>query len=460
MLKTTLLVFGLTACYASTFAQKVEQRLSSVMKNFTADAQMKHAIVGLYVVNTTNNTVVFDYNGDVGLAPASTQKIITAATALELLGTNYQYKTKLGYTGRLKGDSLNGDIIIDPSGDPSFGSSRYQTTNLDMLQRWTEKFAATGIKVVKGDIVINDTAWGTQTLPGGWIWDDMGNYYGAGSGAFNWLENKYQLQLKPGKKLGDKAEIIGADPGLYHVELESELTTGPRGSGDNAYIYLSPYGTKGYVRGTIPLGEDPFTIQGSFPDAAFQFKEFWKEKLYTKQIECLQFLSDTKRAKSDTVWLDTIYSPNMDSLVYWFMQKSINLYGEAMLKTIAGQQTGMATTEKGVDVIRKFWQERGINKAALRILDGSGLSPQNRVTAKSLVQVLAYAKQQPWFDAYFASFPVYNGMKLKSGTISGAKAFAGYHTAKDGTSYAVAIIVNNADGIVTNKMFNVLDVLK
>ncbi len=460
-LKTTFLLFGLVGFAAPTMAQTATQKIERAVTNLLADQQMKHAIMGLYVVNTSTNKVVFELNSEVGLAPASTQKIITAATALELLGTTYQYKTRLGYCGAVVGDSLNGDVVIMPSGDPSFGSSRYSATKADMLQRWTTKLAATGIKNIKGDITINDALWGTQTLPGGWIWDDMGNYYGAGAAGFNWLENKYQLQLKPGKKVGDKAEIVGSDPGLYHVDLESELTTGPRGSGDNAYIYLSPYGTKGFVRGTIPLGEDPFTIQGAFPDAGQQFIEFWKEKLYQQQIECFNYWSEPKKSTvSDTIVLDTIVSPTMDSLVYWFMQKSINLYGEALVKTIGMEKKGNGTTEQGLALMKQFWQERGVDKTAFKLLDGSGLSPQNRVTAKGLVQVLQYAKAQPWFDAYYQSFPLNNKMKLKSGTISGAKAFAGYHTAADGTEYAVAIIINNADGAITNKMFVVLDALK
>jgi D-alanyl-D-alanine carboxypeptidase/D-alanyl-D-alanine-endopeptidase (penicillin-binding protein 4) len=79
----------------------------------------------------------------------------------------------------------------------------------------------------------------------------------------------------------------------------------------------------------------------------------------------------------------------------------------------------------------------------LRIIDGSGLSPQNRVTVDALVKVLQYAKSRPWFNYYYDALPVYNQMKLKSGTIGGAKSFAGYHTAKDGTAYTVAIIINN-----------------
>ena len=113
--------------------------------------------------------------------------------------------------------------------------------------------------------------------------------------------------------------------------------------------------------------------------------------------------------------------------------------------------------------MKQFWQDRGIERSALRINDGSGLSPTNRVTTNALVTVLQYARDKPWFYSFYNGLPIYNGMKLKSGTISGIKGFAGYHTSKDGTEYTVALIVNDFEGSsseVVRKMFLVLDELK
>ena len=158
-----------------------------------------------------------------------------------------------------------------------------------------------------------------------------------------------------------------------------------------------------------------------------------------------------------------LQSPALDSLNYWFMKKSINLYGEALIKTIAYEKKGEGSTEKGLEILKQFWKEKGIEPSALHMKDGSGLSPANRVTPTALVQVLQYARTKSWFKYYYDALPEYNGMKLKSGTIGGVKAFAGYHTAKDGTPYTVAIIVNNYDGStaeVIKKMFRVLDELK
>jgi len=139
-------------------------------------------------------------------------------------------------------------------------------------------------------------------------------------------------------------------------------------------------------------------------------------------------------------------SPRLDSINYWFLRRSINLYGEALVKTLAMEKTGTATTEKGVEVVRDFWAERGIDRSAIHIIDGSGLSPQNRVTTDALVKVLRYARTRPWYPAFYQALPLFNGMHMKSGSVGGARSFAGYQVAADGKEYVFSIIVNNYDG--------------
>ena len=105
-----------------------------------------------------------------------------------------------------------------------------------------------------------DNKFETQA-PGGWIWEDIGNYYGAGVSGLNWHDH-YDMKLKAGNKEGDPVDIVSTSPKLDYNYLINELQTGPKGSGDNAYIYLPPYSYSGFVRGTIPSGENSFIISG------------------------------------------------------------------------------------------------------------------------------------------------------------------------------------------------------
>jgi D-alanyl-D-alanine carboxypeptidase/D-alanyl-D-alanine-endopeptidase (penicillin-binding protein 4) len=165
----------------------------------------------------------------------------------------------------------------------------------------------------------------------------------------------------------------------------------------------------------------------------------------------------------DTTIVFTHYSPPLDSIIYWFLKKSINLYGEALAKTFAYQKNGFGETDKGVQLVKNFWKEKGIAPTELNIVDGSGLSPLNRVTTHAQVMILKYAKSQPWFDGYYYAFPEYNGMTMKSGTINGVKGFCGYQKSRDGNEYIFSFLVNNYNGsasAVVQKMYKVLNELK
>jgi serine-type D-Ala-D-Ala carboxypeptidase/endopeptidase (penicillin-binding protein 4) len=444
-------------------AQTTKEKIDSQVRKLAADTQMVNAILGFYVADANTGEVIADWNGKVGLAPASTQKIVTAVAAFDLLGKDYKYKTEIGYRGVLDSDQLKGDLVIKGYGDPTFGSWRYESTKPDVIfAKFYDYLQRFRIRKITGNILLDASALSFQPLPGGWIWDDIGNYYGAGTWGINWRENQYDLLLRPGAQEGYEVEILGTEPGLLSFNPRNNLKTGKKGSGDNAYIYFPPYSSLAFVEGTFEGGKK---ISGSLPDAPMQFAFETEQLLLSNKIEIgggLEVLNDPLNQQPEIFF--SHYSPSMDSIIYWLMKRSINLYGEALIKTIGLERSGVGSTDTGVAVVRRYYKEKGIAiPAELKIIDGSGLSPSNRITAESLVKILLYAKKQDWFSYFMQSFPQYNGMALKSGTIKGAKSFAGYHTAKDGREYVVAIIVNNYDATassIVNKMYKVLDALK
>ena len=451
-------------------AQTLSAKLSKAWISFEKDSQLKSAIASLYIIDAATGKVVFDKNSRLGLAPASTQKIITSATAYELLGKDFQYETKLGYYGTLKADKLSGGIYIRPSGDPTLGSWRWRQTSEDsVLKRVINAIEKTGIRTY-GSFVTDATGWEGEIIPGGWVWDDIGNYYGAGADVLNWRENQYDLIMKSGQYIGDAVTIVGTKPVLYNYDFVSNVTSAAKGTGDNSYIYFSPTSSTGMVRGTIPVNEEKFTISGAMPSAKNQFLSTLNDSLSKRAINKeLMNLSVDKFSKNKTPeninFFHSEFSPPLDSMSYWFMKRSINLYGEALVKTIAAKQGKTATTDNGAEIVQEFWANKkiGIDKTELNIYDGSGLSPLNRTTTHAQVTILQYAKKQPWFSGYFHGFPEFNNMKLKSGTISRVKSFCGYHTSTAGNQYIVSFIVNNYNGsssALVQKMYKVLDMLK
>ncbi len=451
----------------SATAQVAPTRLSKAYSVFEKDDQLKFALSSLYVVEAKSGKVVFDKNARIGMAPASTQKVITSATALEMLGRDFRYQTSFYYDGEIKDSLLLGNIYIKGDGDPSLGSWRYTNTQPASIEKvLTTALHKAGINRQRGFLQAIVPANESAGIADGWIWQDIGNYYGTAPALLNWNENQYDLYMLPGKREGDTVKLVKTVP-FIHAAMENHLLSGPKGSGDNAYLYFIPGSPVLQVKGTIPCCVSSFKISGAVPNGnsfavtniglLLEQKGFGQVDASAGNSVIPSFPGSTQKL------LVTHLSPSLDSLIYWFNKKSINLYGEALIKTIARTGNKQPGYQEGLQVLTGLWKEKGIDEKELNMVDGSGLSPLNRITTHAQVEVLKYAQKQKWFTGFYASLPEYNGMKMKSGTISGVKGFCGYHKAKDGKEYIFSFLVNNYNGsssALVNKMYKVLNELK
>ncbi|RYZ23611.1 MAG: D-alanyl-D-alanine carboxypeptidase/D-alanyl-D-alanine-endopeptidase [Chitinophagaceae bacterium] len=468
-LKAVSFLFFGSLFYNAATAQPVSERLARVWQRFESDSQLRAAMASLYVEEAGTGTVLFEKNAATGLATASTLKVITAATAYELLGKDFRFTTRFAHDGSVDKGRLTGSLYIIGGGDPSLGSWRWKTTGTDsVLARVTRAVSARGIRSYPGGVTVTAPGWNEEAIPDGWTWNDIGQYYGAASTGVSWHENQFDIKLQPGTKAGDSVRLVSAVPDPGQTVIIRALTGAP-GSGDNSYLYhaigvpCSSEGMGPVLRGTLPPGK-AITVSGSLPDPGFTLLSDLRTAL-DKQVE-LRPPHRLPPPTEDTAKLTIFHreqSPPLDSLCYWFLRRSINLYGEAFLKAIALRQAGTASTQKGAAAVKAFWKERGIDPVELGVRDGSGLSPENRVTTHAQVQVLQYARKQAWFGGYFAGFPTYNDMRMKSGTISAVKGFCGYHKSKDGKEYVFSFLVNNYNGresSIVQKMYAVLNELK
>ena len=447
-------------------AQTIKTKLDAAVKQLEKDPQLKHGLIGFSVIDAATGKPVYEKNGEIGLAPASTQKVFTSIAAFEILGKNYRYKTSFGFDGKTASDSVSkGPLYIVPAGDPSFGSWRFQNTKPDfIIDSILSAFKTKGIKTWWGGVVSIANKFESQAIPDGWIWEDIANYYGAGHYDLNWNENQYDLILKPGIKSGDDVIQKAVRPKIDVVFI-NELRTAAKGSGDNAYIYFEPGHDVLFMRGTLPCCVDSFVISGSFEGASLFVNAVYKYlqagRLISNQPQ-LYFKKRPDEITDFTLFFEH-YSPPFDSINYYFLKRSVNLYGEALIRTIAREKAQIGATEKGIELVKDLFEKIGIEKSAIDIIDGSGLSPQNRVTANSITKALQYAKGRPWFSSFYYALPEINGMKMKSGSIGGVRSYAGYQKAANGKEYIFSIIVNNYNGSsseLNKKLFRILDHLK
>jgi len=462
-----ILIFSIPSLYAQSLKQKVE----NAYKTFESDPQMKYASSSLSVLNAETAAVIYSANGNTGLASASTLKTITSASAFHILGKDFTWETTLGYSGSISANgTLNGDIIITGGGDPSLGSERFDQSRSELiLKKWADALAKAGIKNITGQIIADDRLFGSETMPGGWTWQDMGNYYGAGPSSLTWRENQFDMHFKPGK-VGEHAELLKTDPEMSYLKIVNEVKTGAPGTGDNVYAYSAPFSTMIYLRGSYGLDLKKI-ISASVPDPAFDLAYRLQNKLRQSDIQVENgvvtarlLAANNKPFLPQTQIISVHTSPPLHEIVYWFNQKSINLFGEHLIKTIAWKEGKEITLSQGTELVKKFWSTKiGLDPNSMNIYDGSGLSPANRITTMAMAQILQSLKKESWFESYYNSLPLYNNMKMKSGTINDVIAYTGYHISAQGTPVVFSFIINNYNGsssALRQKMFRVLNTLK
>ncbi|WP_036600820.1 D-alanyl-D-alanine carboxypeptidase/D-alanyl-D-alanine endopeptidase [Olivibacter sitiensis] len=456
----------------SSYAQTLSTKINKAYTAFEQNAQLKYGTLAFTVLNGNTGGVIFENRGRQGMATASTLKTITSAMAFQVLGNDYRYATRLHYSGTVDAQGvLHGHVVLVGSGDPTLGSDRYAMAKSNvLLDRWVAAIKKTGIRSVEGSVLADDGLFGKQEGPPRWVWQDMGSYYGAGISALNWMENKAALTFTVGSQVGDAARLQSVTPDLSYLQFVNHVRTGGKGTGDKVYPYIAPYGSVVQLEGTYGIDLKK-TIEMAVPDAAYDVAFRLHDALEKAGIRvsdapatAFGWKQSGKPFPQVNKLLDEYHSPALKDIVYWFNQKSINLYGEALLKTVAHVRGEDTETMTAAQWMASYWSDQlGFPKEELRIYDGSGLSPENRVTANAMAHILLAVKKEKWYKEYLESFPVYNDMRMKSGTIDGVMGYAGYHTHSSGVPLVFVVLVNNYTGsgaTMRQQIFKLLDVLK
>ena len=249
------------------------QHLIRLVEAFQASPAARFGTVALSVRRVSDGEEFISYNARQSLPSASTLKLITTATALAVLGSNYTYNTTLEYDGTIKDSVLTGNLYIRGTGDPSLGSWRF-TTYYDLpalLKSWSEAVRAAGIRRIQGTIVGDASLYDDLTTPDTWPFGDLGNYYGASLSALNINENLYRIFFRPGKSVSAPASVLRTDPLLPYLTFRNTVTTDAANTGDQVNIFGAPFQNQQWLTGKVPMGEpaNEFSVKGALPDPAY-----------------------------------------------------------------------------------------------------------------------------------------------------------------------------------------------
>lgn len=395
-------------------------------------------IVGYHAVRRDTGEVLLSENADLSLVPSSCIKVVTVGAALRLLDPKERFETHLEYDGWIdEYKTLHGNLYIRGGGDPCLGSERLSGSLpwKEQIGLFADAVEKIGIRSIKGDIIGDATLWEKAGAAPSWCWEDLGNYYGAGASALSFHENAYTASFRPGKELGDQTELLRTEPPIFNLLIHNEVTSGPEGSGDRAWIFGTEYSPVQFMRGTIPLGVEAFSIKGAIPDPANVCADLLSKELEERGIRIEgETIQGGKR-----VSFHVTYSPIIGEIAHVVNQNSMNLYAEHLVKKIGEKVSGEGSTRAGTEAIKTFWRSQNIDLCGWNIVDGSGLSRKNLMTARQSVALLLNMEKSDQFSRFYLSLPQMEGsMRAKSGTQSMIKGYVGYTD-----HIAFAIFVNH-----------------
>ena len=373
------------------------------------------------------------------------------------------------YDGILENGTLEGNLYIKGSGDPSLGSSHFAPGQNKFLSTWIAALQKAGIKHITGSVISDESLLDTEGVSIKWLREDMGNYYAPGSYGISIFDNMYKLSLQTGAA-GTRPVLKGTEPDIPFIRFKNYLKAAPVSS-DSAYIIGAPLDDVRYLYGVLPANREAYVLKGDIPDPALYLARYLTDQLQQKGIRvdgspsCYRIeVEENRWKKGERKEIVTTYSPTLREIASVCNHVSHNLYADALVKTVGLQYKPrrnemISSFGRGVQVVKEYWEKKGLDVFPLRMNDGSGLAPADKVSAGFMGELLVYmATESAVSDAFIASLPqagiegsVRNFLKgsklqgkahLKSGGITGVRSYAGYIT-KDGKTYAVAVFSNN-----------------
>ena len=434
--------------------------LDKILDNHSA---AKRTTLTLKVVDLETGEVLYDRDGDKLLTPASNLKIYTAAAALDLLGPDYKWETEVYATSNLKRGTISGDLLIHGTGDPMLDTKQLrqladQLINENKLER------------VKGSVrVMTHPSWGNVPIKGpGWMWDDEPDYYNMSIRStmlnFNVLKVKVQY--------GDPKLIVTLDPAADWPPVEMVLALDNRARGEVRVTRL-PFTEPILISGN-PLPEsEPVSEEITMHDPARWTASVFEQMLIARGVK-IEGSFDDRAAEYNGIYpgkpLASATGKSLSEAIQHFLKVSENAVGEMVLLKLAETQENafpVVTWSSGAYVISDWLiSAAGLEEGSFRLVDGSGLSRYNLISADSSVKLLAFMKNHEHFEPFFDGLPVYKvelpkdgkwgevpfaefdpeRVFAKPGGMSGVSTISGYIKTLDGRWLAFSLLGNGYIG--------------
>ncbi len=423
------------------------------------------ALWGVMVVESKSGQLIYQRNAKIPFIPASTVKLFSTAVALDRLGADFQFETRLQFPAGnwKKSGIIQGDLTIVGSGDPTFGTEE-GAGGKGVLQQWAASLKKQGVTKVQGNIVGVDDIFVDEPLGQGWAWDDEPFSFSAQPSGLTAHGGVVDYRIPKNKKSRLKASQIKLVPNTKYISktVQTAASGTPfsitRERAKNRLVVSIPKKQRGN-----PAKQGKISVENPTAYTAFLFKEALQRagiKVTGKAFDRDQ-IKNYKRPKIGKVWIHK--SHPLKKILSLANKRSINLVAENLLRRVGlgikKGETQPGSVQRGMKAVDRFLKQHKIPKAHYRLVDGSGLSRYNLVRPQDFVRLLRAMRSHPQAKVFrdslsvagkdgtlkwrFRKTDLEGKLRAKTGTLSGIRSIVGYLTTPQGHELTFVVIANH-----------------
>ncbi|MER8185006.1 D-alanyl-D-alanine carboxypeptidase/D-alanyl-D-alanine-endopeptidase [Kitasatospora sp. NPDC094015] len=437
--------------------------LAADLDGLWADARLTGAQVSALVTDPATGEVLYEHAPGALLLPASTQKTVTAAAALDLLGPDHRFRTDVLAAGTRSGATLDGDLVLLGGGDPTL-----LPADLDGL---AAEVADSGVRSVTGGLVADATRYDDVPLGPNWAWDDQAAYYSPQISALTLTTDEdydpgtVRLTVTPGSGAGRPA-TVRVTPAEAPVHVTGQIRTGPAGGERAVDVARRPGGNELVVSGSVPAGAEPGDEWIAVDRPALLAATVFATALARHGVTLAGPVTEGPAPRGAGALASHDSAP-LSTLMIPFLKLSNNGIAEHLVKEIGKVRADEGSWAAGTDQVRAFLHGSGLEDGDARQVDGSGLSRHNLLSARRLAALLQFARRQSWFTPWYEALPVAGDTQrmvggtltnrlrgtvaegrvhAKTGSMTGVDALTGYLERPGAGPLAFTVLVNNFAG--------------
>ncbi len=355
------------------------------------------------VLAMRGDQVIVAANADRLFVPASVQKLVLATAALDALGPEFRIETRVFAGGPRKGSVLDGDLIVEAGGDPTWSEEFLAKEPRARLREIAQALVGLGVDRVQGDLVIDRQAFPGRDWPSSRPMADLGMGFSAPTSGLAIGENSVEVEIAPGLRVGTPGRLAGpADLELVNRMITVSAERHERGSVEFRPVWGS---ATVIVVGEYPISERPFRVSISVPDPDRRAGRALLEELRAAGIDVtgdvrmrtVPLDGDLQDREEAPAPLVSVASPPLGEILIPLLTDSSNWIAEMLLRVLAREVSGEGRIDLGLDEVERFLVETvGVVEGSFVLDDGSGLSQYNLITPRTVLEVLRFAWRQPW----------------------------------------------------------------